>query len=51
MHDLAEKERLTEEQAANAIGYELADFWRSNPEVFRWYAEALGFPLVDLPKG
>jgi hypothetical protein len=32
---------VTLEQAADAAGYQLADFWRSNPEAFDWYISCI----------
>jgi hypothetical protein len=32
---------VTMEQAADAAGYQLTDFWRSNPDAFAWYAECI----------
>lgn len=40
-HEMAKNETLTEEQAANVASYEMMDFWRSNPEVFKWWSGLL----------
>ena len=38
---LVSKEPHTEEEVCNLASYELADFWRSNPEAFDWWIGAM----------
>lgn len=41
-HEFAADGSLTEERAADLASYGMADFWKSNPEVFKWWCGLLG---------